>query len=329
MVEISKSKSKVYKDFFAKNELVEEWNKKGFVFKTFWRRQESDNSFCLKEKYTDRICIPQILIDRFGIKDNDLFKEKYREATSGDGQEWTRITTLHSSSLIALLCFYSISESNPIQINGYTFTESYFEVKTQVFQDAKSNMDVVLRGRDKDGGKVVLFLECKFSEYLSTGKYDNISIEAYKGTYNELGLFKNDNLPFIVEVKKDKECICISSKKKPLYCGGIKQMLSHYIGVSNYSSLRENALAERKRFIVDKEEKVLLGEILFDFGDNITGEKLKNYNEAYSSLARLINSNNKIGMFEKVLTYQDVFFAEENRGVIKDDNIRKFYRLEK
>lgn len=329
MVEISKSTSKVYKDFFAKNELVKEWNEKGLIFKTFWRGEESNNSFCLKEKNKYRSSIPQILIDRFGIKDEELFKEKYRETISGDGQEWTRITTLHSSSLIALLCFYSISESNPITINDYTFTESFFEVKTQVYQDAESNMDVVLRGYDKDGGKVVLFLECKFSEYLSTGKYDSISIEAYENTYEELGLFNNDDLPYKVEVKEDEKCICISPKKKPLYCGGIKQMLSHYIGVSNYSESRESALAEHKRFIVDEEEKVLLGEILFNFGGNITGEKLENYNAAYSSLSQLINQKEKIRMFEEVLTYQNVFSSEDNKGVIKEDNVRKFYRLEK
>lgn len=323
---LTKSTNKVYKEFFAKNNLVKEWIGKGLIHKTYWRKNNSYNSFSFKEKNIYRIGIPRILIDRFGIQDEVLFITKYLEAISGDGQEWSRITTLHSSSLIALLCFYSISKKNSIEINGYSFEESFFEVKTQVYQDSESNMDVVLRGKDKDGKKVVLFLECKFSEYLSCGQYKGICKETYEKPYKELGLFEGTPIDH-VKFENEDEIAIKPLDGKQIYCGGIKQMLSHYIGVSNYSLHRDNALTEHQRFTANPDETVLLGEILFDFGGNITGTKLENYKQAYTSLAKKINNTHKIVMFENALTYQEVFSAESNSNVIKEKNIRNYYAL--
>ena len=272
MEDLTKSSNKIYSEYFVGNKLLEKWNNNNLIHKTDWRGELSNNSFCLKAKSADVKEIPEILIKRFGINDKELFKTKYHEAISGDGQERTRISTLHSSSLIALLCFYSISNVNPIVIKGYKFTESYFEVQTKVYKNSKSNMDVVLRGTDNCGNKVVLFLECKFSEYLSGGKYDKISKDAYEDTYKGLGLFNSNSING-VRITSEDDGICISSDS-PLYCGGVKQMLSHYIGVSNYSEQREKALANRTRFKADPDEKVLLGEIIFDFQREIFTKKL-------------------------------------------------------
>ena len=41
------------------------------------------------------------------------WKEKFNEATFGQGNEINRILTLHSSALLALLCFSHVSEENP------------------------------------------------------------------------------------------------------------------------------------------------------------------------------------------------------------------------
>lgn len=331
MEEIRKSNNIVYKSFFAENDIVKEWNKDGLVHKTFWQGRPSNNSFSLKEQNTYRYEIRNILIERFGIIDEELFKTKYNEAISGDGQEWTRITTLHSSSLIALLCFYSVSKDNPIKIKEYTFTDSFFEVKTQVYQDSESNMDVVLRGVDEQGQKVVLFLECKFSEYLSTGQHKGISRDAYWEKYKELGLFDKKEVGNVIFRDDNKEIILSPKDKVLVYCSGIKQMLSHYIGVSNYSTYRNKVLAEHQRFKANEDERVLLGEILFDFGYNITGEKLGNYKISYSSLAAIINekeSSKGIKMFDDILTYQDVFI-DNNSEVIKEENIKDFYKLRK
>ncbi len=93
-------------------------------------------------------------------------------AVSGSGQEGRRITTLHSSSLCALLHFYNIEEEPLLKLTldtnkktrSVTFTQSFFEYQTPVF-NYPSNMDVVLLGKDDEGEEVALFLESKFSEY--------------------------------------------------------------------------------------------------------------------------------------------------------------------
>ena len=124
----------------------------------------------------------------FDIK-SDSFKKKFEMAISGDGQEVKRISTLHSSSLAALLLLYSVSESKQLECflneKKYTFTDSFFEVKTNVKDSHFSNMDVVLVGKNSEGRDVIFFLESKFSEYFNTGMCDNISLDAYEKEYEE------------------------------------------------------------------------------------------------------------------------------------------------
>ena len=328
MTDFNKSNKPIYNSFFAGKDIIGEWIDAGYIHRSLWHGEESKNSFCLKKTETYRTGIRAILEERFGIMDKETFREKYLEAISGDGQEWTRITTLHSSSLAALLCFYSVCKGHELKIDDYTFDESFFEVKTQVYGTSESNMDVVLRGKDGNGETVTLFLECKFSEYLDCGEYSGISKDAYLDKYEELGLFDNpiDGILF-----KDGDALSIAPtepRRKPVYCGGIKQMLSHYIGVSNYSRNKEKALGEHSRFKALNREHILLGEILFDFGESIpnANEKLKNYSAAYSSLAEIINGNQSdIEMLPEVILYNNVFDGD----FIQEENIRKFYGLGK
>ena len=311
----------IYKDFFFNNKFVQTLE----IHNTIWNGKDSNNSFSLKDKNTQKEEIPNILQRTFGIKEKNLFIKKYNEAISGDGQEWKRITTLHSSSLIALLCFYSVSKEHPLTIGDYTYEQSYFEVKTVVHYSHKSNMDIVLRGfNNKTGKKAVLFLESKFTEYLNCSKKDDISIDAYENEYNKLTLFKNsiENIKF----SKGEKYICIESvnpNEFPIYCGGIKQMLSHYIGVCNYATEK---YAEHKSFKYADDEEVILGEIMFNFEGLITNslKKLKNYMKVYSELAKRINEHqSRVRMLEKIITYQEIFSGD----FIKENKIKQFYKL--
>ena len=320
----------LYKGFFKNNEQIKIWYDNKYIYNSIWRGEPSDNSFCLKPANCYRSAIPHILIDRFDIKDPERFRTKYLQAISGDGQEWTRITTLHSSSLIALLCFYSISENNPITIDEYVFTQSFFEVKTQVYGESESNMDVVLRGCDSHGQKVVLFLESKFSEYLICGSYNGISQKAYLDTYNDtLRIIDNDAITAIkISIKDDGISIePREPRRNPVYCGGIKQMISHFMGVSNYAEKGKEALGEHSCFDADSSETILLGEILFDFGDKVGGAKTKldTYHKAYRDLQGIINERqNKVKMID-ALTYQDLF--AQNKSVIKETPTLALYML--
>ncbi len=332
------SNNPIYRDFFSKSLLDAE------VDKTIWRGQPSDNSFYfinpkVKYKHQGKDVLDTLQIV-FNIK-SDSFKKKFELAISGDGQEVKRITTLHSSSLAALLLLYSVSESKKLKctLNGkdYTFSDCYFEVKTNVKYSHFSNMDVVLVGKNSEDKDVIFFLESKFSEYFKTGMCDDISIEAYKEKYNELGLIDDkaiEGLQFEIVAKDNKECLQIKSDKPHHYCSGIKQMISHYMGVSNFIEQGKNAMdpnQEEKPFfdkldeLRNKGAEILLGEVLFDFGDKVSNgdKKLGNYKSIYKALATILNAHtSKLCVLPEILTYQKLL-----EGFELDKKVKDFYLL--
>lgn len=330
--DIIESNNSIYCRYFASNDIVRTWAAEGKIHNSWSDTYSklSDNSFCLEPRKTGGKGEGNFitLCDRFGIIDRDLFEKKYNQAVSGDGQEWKRITTLHSSSLLSLLCFYSVSEDHPLEYMGYRFTESFFEVKTPVMGTHNSNMDVVLRGKDMLNGKnVTLFLESKFSEYLNSGKYEGISADVYRKTYSELGLLGDQPVisPLVFK-EEDGDGITIASEKRGYYCGGIKQMLSHYIGVSHYRNDGASATIGKQSFKWQDAEEVLLCEILYRLPRNVdTYDKYGKYADTYRQLATVINSKqSSFRMANDVLTYQELFCKGE---FIKEENVRKFYSL--
>lgn len=323
-------KSDLYK-FFAQNPFVQKCINEGRIFQSYWQGQYSNNSCSFMDvgEKVNKVEIRDNLKDIFGIK-GELFDRKYAMAISGDGQEYRRISTLHSSSLVALLCFYSVSEDRPLtmEIDGQEveFFQSLFEQKNLIGKDAAgkvhhSNMDVVLIGKNSADDSVILFLESKFSEYLEHGKYDEISF-VYDDIYNALIADKQpiDGL----EIKRGLDSWSITAKpnRPQQYCQGIKQMISHYQGI-------------QKGFIEDKGKEydhIYLGEILFKFpiGEDKKGvdnghKSYNSYVDLYKQLARKLNSLNaepKFKMLESSLTYQDLL---RNFGL--DDKVREFYKI--
>ena len=312
------TKNLVYWEFFANSEIP------GAFEKTEWHGKPSDNSFSFVVEEHDKC---NALIEIFGIKNEELFREKYNQAINGDGNEKKRINVLHSSSLAALLFFYGIDKNHPLKLeiegDDYTFDRSFFEVKTVVNGTHQSNMDVVLEGKNVQGESVALFLECKFSEYLNSGKYAGISAEVYKQAYTDLGLFKSSTLEPIMAKENNGE-LELSTSKPYHYCAGIKQMISHYMGVRNYAERGDNALDENSQFKGKQPDVILLGEILFKFDEKVDPKgRYRIYAEDYRKLAKAINEKNtvkKLRMLNDVLCYQDI----ENRTL--DVRVKRFYQ---
>ena len=336
-MEFLKTSNLIYNEFFSRS------NVKTKVENTIWRGQLSENSFCFvnpKVKYKEREgVVLNKLKEVFDIK-SDSFKKKFEMAISGDGQEVKRISTLHSSSLAALLLLYSVSKDKPLEcvLNGkkYTFTDSYFEVKTNVKDSHFSNMDVVLVGKNSEGQNVIFFLESKFSEYFNTGICNDISLDAYQKEYTKLGLVNEaiSGVHFVEGTGNNNEpCLQIKSDT-PQYCGGIKQMISHYIGVSNFIEEGKSALdsnQEEMPFFNKLDElrykgaEILLGEVLFDFSDKVSKGKTKlaNYSSIYKKLATILNGHtSKLYVLPEILTYQELLKGFELDKIVKD-----FYQL--
>lgn len=262
-------------------------------------------------------------------KNKDTFAKKFQMACSGTGDELKKITTLHSSSLCALLFFFNVDNKKLVipSLSEYEFTESYFEFKNKVIR-SPSNIDVVLLGKNiKTGKKVILFLESKFSEYITgTGKIE-VS-ESY---------FKSDccSAPIYNCIEKDKSFDFnkkdgfYNSKK---YNEGIKQMISHYYGIRNFMEKPTDNEDVYKNIRDYEAEEIILGEILFDnfAKDNKLEEKLKDYKKAYSKLAEIINKQyekdeTKPENIEFKVLLESLSYSKLEEYISDFPKIKKFY----
>lgn len=206
--------------FFSRNE--DFWKNCPIeLIRTPWRGGISNNSLTFKVDENENQI--EILKRIFGI-DDQIFDCQYKKTVGGNGHEKNKIMTLHSSSLLSLLCFYKVNKQ-PLEIGIYTnkeklqfcFTGVSFEFKNDLSYaykqgnvdkkiGSKSNMDVMLFEGNFKEPKNVLFLESKFSEYLHNGVVYNISQNAYEDIYEKLGLIVgNADLNAIVEPYKNKD----------------------------------------------------------------------------------------------------------------------------
>ena len=291
---------------------------------SIWRGQPSEWSL----RFSNDKSIEEI----FRI-DNPAFCGKYTEATRGGGQESQKIHTLHSSSLAALLLLQHVSKEYPISIpiNGHrmSFTDCYFEHKNLVSNENSRNysyVDIMLVDREK---KNILFLESKFSEYLKRGSMDFSYTDYYMEMYDSISeTLKSLGINHRRHMKKgkdgkEKEIIRLEiiDKHKPIYCEGIKQMISHYMGVK--TECMNGSF---------KDTNVYLGEILFDFRGRVPNADiyLRSYADAYEPLRKVLQkkAENMFGMTE-MMTWQTLLSDKSNIRYLDtlEPDIKAFYRL--
>ena len=337
-------------------EICKTWSKKG--------NKESNNSYAfeipnISSKYLttkslsekDIVTLSTHLIKIFDIPEteSEQFKQKFKYACSGSGGEGAKITTLHSSSLCAFLFFYKVSPSNPLTFNinnkPITFDEVHFEIKNKVVSNP-SNVDIVLVSHKN---KILLYLESKFVEYyLSTGAI-NISTAYLKPDFSFSKKFYNtENLKqfgfesdfksfkdskgrdvFKLDSQKSKKTKCKS------YVEGIKQMISHYIGLSNfvecgiqevYQDKNDTRNVELKTLYEEQNYSIYLGEILFDFNDDKIKKYMDDYQDKYSKLNEFVSLNNKcpkIIFLEEPLHYS--LFNKSEYNFTLDEKVKAFY----
>lgn len=273
------------------------WENKHFGFNVI-RTGKTDPSYEFEfagKSFVD--FIGEAIADNFDIKDKEFFLEKFNMSCSGTGDEIKKITTLHSSSLCALLFFFNVREYNKLifeELKGYEFTQSFFEFKNKVI-GYPSNIDVVLLGKNiKTKKKVILFLESKFSEYITGINNPGTQYEIGKSYFKE-GCFSApiyNSLSGNVTLKNVDGKYYISADTSK-YLEGLKQMVSHYFGIRNFMNKeyyeKDNEILP---LVLDyKAEEFLLGEILFDnFGKDLRDKYLLPYEEDYTNLAKIINA---------------------------------------
>lgn len=334
-----KKKKNLYEVMWKENKVfldkTSDWDIERTINKT--NNKPSDNSYSFVDGKT-----VDSLIKIFGISKDyqQLFKDKFRMACDGSGNEGCKIATLHSSSLCALLFFYNVTREHSLTIDGVgTFTESIFEFRSPVIDPRyPSCMDVVLIGKNGDRD-IVLFLESKFAEYyLSASKRsegiskkyleNKFSKEIYNcKLFNELGIN--------IEEKDDKFQL-VAEDDNPYYINGIKQMISHYVGVKNnlagnFCEQKCPKYQDRVINAIKSGAKVILGEILFDHNigqfTSTNGKSFKDaYAEKYELLASIMNESNDNERFEVLqndLLYS--MFRTEELKEFADVKVRDYY----
>ncbi len=239
------------------------------------------------------------------------FERKFMESISGDGNELTKINALHSSALCALLCFFNISKDNPFEYYGVKYTDVYFEVKNKVFSNP-SNIDVVLTGDDEENESSILFIECKFSEYIGAKSYQ-LSSKYRDGEYGEI--FEDFNY---------------SGCKVFQY--GLKQLVAHYIGITNFINRDKGYdfscyYGDERSDLYDKDfKKISFMEVIYQFENKPDYIKYKKEAESvFKALEKYQKrSQNKIELYGTT-TYQELFKGENNRLLPR--KVKEFYGL--
>ena len=273
----------------------------------------------------------------FGI--NESARGLFEAATSGDGNEKSRILTLHSSSLLAFLCFNGVA-NHPITIDGIVYDEVMFEVKNDVIDASlgkPSNIDVLLMG---DNRKKLLFLESKFTEYLSGGKVTLSN--KYRDLYIKL---QKLNLPFnikFINVLQEsdnshkepdiKEGIRLYTEEKTSeYLYGIKQAFSHLLGIATGPAKKQTKGNEDyTRSLLENADGIKFASIVF----NCDNKKFDDYKLLYESVFEhsdvikdtikdvLKKRELKLTIVPHLLQYQEVF--QDN---FLHEKVREFYRV--
>ena len=248
----------------------------------------------------------------------DYFCKQFNQAISGDGNELMKMDAAKSSSLCSLLFFYNVKDEDGhrLKIGDTVYTKSYFEYKNKVFGNP-SNMDVVLVGKNEEKKDAILFIECKFSEYLEHDK-----------AYISSKYFNDPNALRIIEKMISEEILSQEKNNKfsayyngeAIYATGLKQIVSHYVGISNFKN--KNFYSEKYNDDRDNIKNISspiisFMEVLFDLGDD-----MKNYREASDFLIKNIIGEPKTFLASK--TYQEIL--AENPSFKIDSKIKTYYK---
>ncbi len=290
------------------------------------RQKSSDWSKSIKCKRGNELAA---LVNVFKLNRDTILENHFEAATSGDGNELSRILTLHSSSLLAFLCFSHISSTNPIRILDTDYVEPMFEVKNDVIDSSlgkPSNIDVMLLNEDRTK---VLFLESKFTEYLDGGRA-YLSPKRYQPFFNALFKLSNSLSGFKACFINNGYCLNEGPRTSG-YLGGIKQAFSHLLGIATGpAEVQSNPNKVYTRQILKDAEEITFASIIF----NCNQKKFDSYSRLYNSVFRneaiikkaigeVVPQSKtiaKLKIHSELLTYQDIFKEHE-----LPEMIRAFY----
>ncbi|MBD5251068.1 MAG: hypothetical protein HDS56_07835 [Barnesiella sp.] len=283
--------------------------------------------------------------------DRDLFYEAFKVAMEGQGDELSDVNSLISSALLSLLTFYPLfgntDKSKYLTINGEQYYRCFFEVRNRVINPSRpSCVDVALISVDE---KKILFLESKLSEYADGVEARHEYGKGYKSLYEECGLFSIAlSKHFRLGERKDKLILKSLDDKEKIYIEGIKQSISHLIGLVRGPQFYKQGYYPKDYYeeyedFYEKADVIEYATILFDpAAFNVNTEEFKAYSELYSKtiiehgkeIVDCIKSwdngeseyKKRIEILDRILTYQGLLSDENNRRLIAE-SVLKYYKF--
>ncbi|MCQ2424677.1 MAG: hypothetical protein MJ070_00890 [Lachnospiraceae bacterium] len=258
-------------------------------------------------KDDSKLCMKYIIEDAFKLGKNGIDCKYYDAVVQGEGKEKDKINSLYSSSLQSLLVFCGVSADNPITVDGIEYTKVMFEYKNKVI-GYPSSVDVVLMSKDE---KKVLFIESKLYEivrdsdkegkcevgpsYLSTDENGYKKLGLCQDDLTEIGIDLKDTGIFGTKNPSDMKKHILGSSNQPtrdgngwvrikpikgneyVYSYGIKQYLSHIIGIMNYKTPDTNCSTGLKDRLFSKIGFLILYNDLPGYTKEDAKEKIKSF----------------------------------------------------
>lgn len=292
--------------------------------------------------------ISSLFSERFDVgADYEQFEQAFRIVTNGVGNEIAKINSVISSSLLSLLVLYKLfnNKSDNISLHlklnnqDYIFTQALFEVRNKVI-GYPSCVDVVLKATDG----TLLFLESKFTEYLDSRKPSEKYGSGYCRLYNNLKeVFKTADL----SVKTDDDALVIDANGGEKYIEGIKQSISHLIGLVQGPQQSNDETYEDvyKEYLplYQSAPRLIYGTVLFD-PSKILPESAVAFNDYIHLYEKAIGNNGErivseikaqfkseynpvIEVLRTPITYQQILKDNETYKKKIPDRILEFYQL--
>ena len=283
---------------------------------------------------------------------NKIFKtnishSQYDVVSNGEGNEKEKIDSVYSSSLQSLLVFHNVSKTNKLKIGEYSFDKVLFEYRnTAIKSNRPSSVDVVLIDSDN---KAIAFIESKFLEILrdsTENKKEVIGISYYSSKdphgynrslnldeedFNKMKISYPDQGPYLDSVRGKSQLTQSIDKldeRNYVYADGIKQILSHMIGIrsfkNNESEYVDDPIINHLAF-----DKFIYIELFNSFpglDESIKGTKIDDFINHCSVVKEVIMKKNKnlIDDF-MILSYQDLF--ANNRDFNLSDVVARYFHI--
>mgnify|MGYP004667421431 CR=1 FL=1 len=273
---------------------------------------------------------------------NSSMDERFRRMfIYGNGGELKcKATATYSSSMLGYNFFHWINEETPLTLENITYTKVFFEVKLPTLKGTTAaNIDIVLKGEDKHGNCVLLFIENKFTEYLSNSKstLTKMANSTYCTKSDKYYIGEDNARKWMGIIKYFSDQANASTNNG--YYDGIKQNICHLIALSNLKNSKDARLSYERKYAshttpvehpgINGTEIFLFKNLVFkprkDFGlqDSFTA-----YNTLYNTLLKKVKEICSLDFFspnESILSLGDVW--PDIKASIKDTEL--IYYLEK